>query len=91
MCDPKNNPVQLHSQGLIDHNINCLKMKIEAIFKLRDENNKGKSVSEAGGDAEGAVGGTAASVGAAGGAASFSNDGAGAMANLNLSGHSGHG
>ena len=50
-------------QGLVDHNINCLKGKIEAIFKLREErDNQNKDGSDA---VDGAVGGTAASVGAA--------------------------
>ena len=50
-------------QGLVDHNINCLKRKIEAIFKLRDSF-KDKEVG-GGGSVDGAVGGTAASAGAA--------------------------
>ena len=51
-------------QGLVDHNINCLKRKIEAIFKLREERDN-QERDGGGGVVEGAVGGTAASVGAA--------------------------
>ena len=55
----------LINQGLVDHNINCLKRKIEAIFKLRDQYKDGAAGGGAGA-AEGAVGGAAASsVGAA--------------------------
>ena len=52
-------------QGLVDHNINCLKRKIEAIFKLREERDNQERDGGGSGVVEGAVGGTAASLGAA--------------------------